>query len=547
MAAAFGVSTFRVWVNMDNLFTFKNGELDPDLFKNGELNPNSGKYKNWEKLRDLVTQLTGKGVNRICFLPSGYVVDRSYPNYFCWNNSEKKLAWYSASQLAGKPDIIQLAWAHSCSPDPYTEPDDYIRFLENQETAFKILAESFPEVEFFEASNEPEGGINLGDKWQAIRNNPESKKDRLKSYCNPSILEPWIETSLTTGKYPADLLYQIQTDLCYYISTAFRNCNRSNKPKLLSPAFTTTGTTFDFLKGMYNEIANGYRVYGTGAFKDTDPNHYFQILNIHPYLFHEVLSDKECGCKSYNDWRSHVEELYKITIDNGHRTSNGKTIPVWFTEFGFTDENNSSKQYENSEWLNTCMNQVKDMGFVNTVVAFRINDFGYTEINTHNLVEGNFGMIEYLTKSSDANKSLKPIGAKLCGMVASYDTKAIANGKKANVLVQNVRNKIANYINKLKTQPAPMSSMPTDVDDAISVSNDIAIYPNPTTGLLYVACGDGQTIKTLSLMDANGKVLMVKEVNEDVSVLDLSHWEKNLYFVKITTNENTVVEKILLK
>ena len=316
---------------------------------------------------------------------------------------------------------------------------------------------------------------------------------------------------------------------------------------MLSPAFTTTGTTFDFLKGMYNEIANGYRVYGTGVIKDTDPNHYFQILNIHPYLFHEVLSDKECGCKSYNDWRSHVEELYKITIDNGHRTSNGKTIPVWFTEFGFTDENNSSKQYENSEWLNTCMNQVKDMGFVNTVVAFRINDFGYTEINTHNLVEGNFGMIEYLTKSSDANKSLKPIGVKLCGMVASYDTKAIANGKKANVLVQNVRNKIANYINKLKTQPAPMSSMPTDVDDAISVSNDIAIYPNPTTGLLYVACGDGQTIKTLSLMDANGKVLMVKEVNEDVSVLDLSHWEKNLYFVKITTNENTVVEKILLK
>ena len=590
MAGAFGVSTFRVWMSVNSLFTFKNGELDPDLFKNGELNPNSEKYKNWEKLRDLVTQLTGKGVNRICFLPSGYVVDQSYPNYFCWSESESGLAWYSASQLEGKQDIIPLAWAYSCSPNPNTESDAYLRFLKNQEKVFKILADSFPDVEFFEASNEPEFGVNLGDKWQVLRSlepgtaDFNSKVDTIVKYSGnnkrkaQSLLRSQINKA-KTDKYPNELLYKIQTDLCYYISKAFRNCNRSNKPKLLSPAFMTRGESFDFLKGMYDKIAIGQPTGVSSRERTANPNHYFQILNIHPYLFHSVLPDTSCGCKIYDDWRSHVEEIYKITIDNGHRTSEGKTIPVWFTEFGFTDEADSTykswkrytqdNQQTNADYLYYCLEQAKDMGFVNTVVVFRMNDFKYTdtEINTYNTVEGNFGMIEYLKFNSEpkpieldsvkidrlTHESLKPIGIELCADIAMFDTEAKKNKKKGKQLYNAVKQKLREYIitinniTEKKPHAAPKPSMPTDVDDEISVTNDIAVYPNPTSGLLYVACGDGQTIKNLSLMDANGKVLMVKEVDEDVSVLDLSHWEKNLYFVKITTNENTVVEKILLK
>lgn len=564
MAAAFDVSTFRVWMNFNLVFAIRDGNVRMKPQKDEKTGLTA-----WESLKDFVEKLNRKGINRICFVSDGYIVDESYRNYLCWDG--QGLNWYSANDLEGEngKGKKQIRHAYSCSPNPNTEPDAYLRFLENQEKVFKILADSFPDVEFFEASNEPDLGVNLGDKWQVLRSlkpgtaDFNSKADTIVKYSaiSKSTAQSLLRSRINeakTAKYPNELLYKIQTDLCFYISKALKKSARlSRKPKkLLSPAFTTTGESFDFLKGMYDEIANGYRIYGTGALKDTDPNNYFQILNIHPYLFHHVQPDTSCACKNYDDWRSHVEEIYRITIDNGHRTSKGKTIPVWFTEFGFTDKNaayKSSIQYENSELLYQCMNQVKNMGFVNTVVAFRMNDFRCDIINPSNdaetgqMVQSGFGMIEYLTKSSDANKSLKPIGERLCGIVAYYDTEARANGDTARVLIQNVRNKIASYINKLKTQPAPMSSMPTDVDDAISVSNDIAIYPNPTTGLLYVACGDGQTIKTLSLMDANGKVLMVKEVNEDVSVLDLSHWEKNLYFVKITTNENTVVEKILLK
>lgn len=572
MAAAFGVSTFRVWMNFNLVFAIRDGNVRMKPQKDEKTGLTA-----WESLKDFVEKLNRKGINRICFVSDGYIVDESYRNYLCWDG--QGLNWYSANDLEGEngKGKKQIRHAYSCSPNPNTEPDDYLRFLENQEKVFKILADSFPDVEFFEASNEPDAGVNLGDKWQVLRSlkpgtaDFNSKADTIVKYSaiSKSTAQSLLCSRINeakTAKYPNELLYEIQTDLCFYISKALKkSASLSGKPKkLLSPAFTTTGESFDFLKGMYDEIANGYRIYGTGALKDTDPNHYFQILNIHPYLFHHVQPDTSCACKNYDDWRSHVEEIYRITIDNGHRTSKGKTIPVWFTEFGFTDEADSTykswkkgtqnNQYANAQYLYECINQAKNMGFVNTVVVFRMNDFKYTDTNNDaNKVQGNFGMIEYLTKSSDANKSLKPIGERLCGIVAYYDTEARANGDTARVLIQNVRNKIAAYIDTLKkqdplkTQPAPMSSMPTDVDDAISVSNGIAIYPNPTTGLLYVACGDGQTIKTLSLMDANGKVLMVKEVNEDVSVLDLSHWEKNLYFVKITTNENTVVEKILLK
>ena len=585
MAGAFGVSTFRVWMSVNSLFTIReDGVVEKKLDEAGETA--------WNSLKDFVKKLKkDNDINRICFLPNGYVVDESYPNFFCWNKSESKLAWYSATEYRRREKsgqkIKSLSWAYSCSPNPNTEPDAYLRFLKNQEKVFKILADSFPDVEFFEASNEPEFGVNLGDKWQVLRSlkpgtaDFNSMADTIVKYSvgiNKRTAQSLLRSRINeakTAKYPNELLYKIQTDLCFYISKALKESARlSGKPKkLLSPAFTTTGESFDFLKGMYDKIAIGQPT-GVSS-REANPNHYFQILNIHPYLFHSVLPDTSCGCKIYDDWRSHVEEIYKITIDNGHRTSEGKTIPVWFTEFGFTDEADSTykswkrytqdNQQTNADYLYYCLEQAKDMGFVNTVVVFRMNDFKYTEINTYNTVEGNYGMIEYLKFNSEpieldsvkidrlTHESLKPIGIELCADIAMFDTKAKENKKKGKQLYNAVKQKLREYIKTInnitekKPHAAPKPSMPTDVDDEISVTNDIAVYPNPTSGLLYVACGDGQTIKNLSLMDANGKVLMVKEVDEDVSVLDLSLWEKNLYFVKITTNENTVVEKILLK
>lgn len=584
MAAAFGVSTFRVWMNFNNLFVIQNGEV-------------YHKTKGWKSLKDFVTKLKDKGIDRICFVSDGYIVDRNYPNYLCWDG--EGLNWYSANDLEGEngKGKKQIRYAYSCSPNPNTESDAYLRFLKNQEKVFKILADSFPDVEFFEASNEPDFGVNLGDKWQVLRSlkpgtaDFNSKADTIVKYSadiNKSTAQSLLRSQINeakTAKYPNELLYKIQTDLCFYISKALKESARlsENPKKLLSPAFTTTGESFDFLKGMYDKIAIGQPT-GVGSRERTaDPNNYFQILNIHPYLFHHVQPDTSCACKNYDDWGSHVEEIYRITIDNGHRTSEGKTIPVWFTEFGFTDEADSTykswkrytqdNQQTNADYLYYCLEQAKDMGFVNTVVVFRMNDFMYTDTNNDaNKIQGNFGMIEYLKFNSEpkpieldsvkidrlTHESLKPIGIELCADIAMFDTKAKGkneneNKKKGRQLYNAVKQKLREYIKTInnitekKPHAAPKPSMPTDVDDEISVTNDIAVYPNPTSGLLYVACGDGQTIKSLSLMDANGIVLMVKEVNEDVSVFDLSNWEKNLYFVKITTNENTIVEKILLK
>lgn len=578
MAAAFGVSTFRVWMNFNLVFAIRDGNVRMKDEKTG--------LTAWKSLKDFVDKLKANGINRICFVSDGYIVDESYRNYLCWDG--QGLNWYSANDLEGEngKGKKQIRHAYSCSPNPNTEPDAYLRFLENQEKVFRILADSFPDVEFFEASNEPDAGVNLGDKWQVLRSlkpgtaDFNSKADTIVKYSaiSKSTAQFLLRSRINeakTAKYPNELLYKIQTDLCFYISKALKkSAILSRKPKkLLSPAFTTTGESFDFLKGMYDEIAND-----TGLIKDTDPNNYFQILNIHPYLFHHVQPDTSCACKKYDDWRSHVEEIYRITIDNGHRTSKGKTIPVWFTEFGFTDEADSTykswkrytqdNQQTNADYLYYCLEQAKDMGFVNTVVVFRMNDFKYTDTNNDaNKIQGNFGMIEYLKFNSEpkpieldsvkidrlTHESLKPIGIELCADIAMFDTEAKKNKKKGKQLYNAVKQKLREYIitinniTEKKPHAAPKPSMPTDVDDEISVTNDIAVYPNPTSGLLYVACGDGQTIKSLSLMDANGKVLMVKEVNEDVSVFDLSNWKKDLYFVKITTNENTVVEKILLK
>lgn len=75
-------------------------------------------------------------------------------------------------------------------------------------------------------------------------------------------------------------------------------------------------------------------------------------------------------------------------------------------------------------------------------------------------------------------------------------------------------------------------------------SNDIAIYPNPTTGDLTISLGVKSAIVTIS--DMIGNVVFSKTTSGELFV-DISSYNKGIYLVKIVTENDSYTEKVVLK
>lgn len=75
------------------------------------------------------------------------------------------------------------------------------------------------------------------------------------------------------------------------------------------------------------------------------------------------------------------------------------------------------------------------------------------------------------------------------------------------------------------------------------LDNSIKIYPNPTKNLVNVA---GQNpIKTIQLVDINGRVLMTKIVNELQTNFSVSDYANGIYFLKVATEKGMKIQKIV--
>ena len=86
----------------------------------------------------------------------------------------------------------------------------------------------------------------------------------------------------------------------------------------------------------------------------------------------------------------------------------------------------------------------------------------------------------------------------------------------------------------------------TDVDDVISETEKISIYPNPTDGILNISVSNG-SIDNIVVTDITGNELMNQAVDADQAEIDLSAYNKGLYLVKILTENDSYTKKVVLK
>lgn len=83
-------------------------------------------------------------------------------------------------------------------------------------------------------------------------------------------------------------------------------------------------------------------------------------------------------------------------------------------------------------------------------------------------------------------------------------------------------------------------SMPVSVDDLYNSISDINIYPNPTSGIVYIR---DELIKEVEVLNIHGKVIYKGKSN----ILDLKNNPKGIYIIKVTTSKGIAFEKIVLE
>ncbi len=89
------------------------------------------------------------------------------------------------------------------------------------------------------------------------------------------------------------------------------------------------------------------------------------------------------------------------------------------------------------------------------------------------------------------------------------------------------------------------------IEQMLGEENSLEIYPNPTTGLITInneAMPAGRQelrIMNVAVFDVYGKEVLKSEVGSQKTEVDLSQQPQGIYFIKVTTDKQTITQKII--
>ena len=78
--------------------------------------------------------------------------------------------------------------------------------------------------------------------------------------------------------------------------------------------------------------------------------------------------------------------------------------------------------------------------------------------------------------------------------------------------------------------------------------NELMLYPNPASSQVTINY-ESEGLKTISVIDISGRVVMMKEMNESAYVLSVDDLKKGTYFVRISdgSNQKSVVKQLIIE
>ncbi|MCT4638907.1 MAG: S8 family serine peptidase [Bacteroidales bacterium] len=84
--------------------------------------------------------------------------------------------------------------------------------------------------------------------------------------------------------------------------------------------------------------------------------------------------------------------------------------------------------------------------------------------------------------------------------------------------------------------------------DSESKYDDLVIYPNPTNGIFNIQINSNKKVNRIDIIDISGRLIYnTKNTDSNNIKIDLSGFNKGIYFVKVHINNNTITKQITVK
>jgi hypothetical protein len=289
------------------------------------------------------------------------------------------------------PDIFIIGLTHSwfLPPNPnfplhedlaipeidHTPGSDYMWFLESYAQTWETWAGEYSQIRYWEIAN-------------------ETNHDFIRK-------RGWSQDLANAHKYK--FTYQemaiITLDMTYYASKGIKAANPD--AIIILPGMApvndgmVTGTMRLFMELLYQGMFEGYRSLVDRPEIRADsparnPNDYFEALAWHPYS-----SGREPGTA----WIRENKAIYQVAEANGHAG-----LPVFFTEYGFTDMGNPALDARQGEWLRDSIIAAREqLPFVKAVTVYRM----YEQRAYGDAGEAHFGI--FTEPRYDENGNINPM------------------------------------------------------------------------------------------------------------------------------------------
>jgi hypothetical protein len=91
------------------------------------------------------------------------------------------------------------------------------------------------------------------------------------------------------------------------------------------------------------------------------------------------------------------------------------------------------------------------------------------------------------------------------------------------------------------------TSLITSANNILNKSDELYIYPNPTTGIVKIDNQGSEANTQIFVRDLLGETLLQKTFNESSLTLDLNHLPKGIYFIDVLSQSGKITKEIVLQ
>lgn len=188
------------------------------------------------------------------------------------------------------------------------------------------------------------------------------------------------------------------------------------------------------------------------------------------------------------------------------------------------------------------------INFENTGTAEAENVVVKTEVNPNDF---DINSLRVLESSHNATIRIKNNILEIIFQTIMLDTGGHGNvllkvKSKENLVINDVVSKNANiyfdYNYPILTNDA--NTIFQTLSNSIPTKDlEISMYPNPATSVVNIEAEN--TIKSVELYDVQGRIIQIRKTDSNEIMIDVSAYNSGIYFVKVTTNFGSQIEKIV--